>query len=92
MVEGAHHVLNGVAGDERDTRPDWFDAGYVVKQSARLRIALGADSVWVGLEKAPDLDIHILPELQLWRKLDVFALFIPTQAACCWCWGMIRNR
>jgi hypothetical protein len=56
MVEGAHHVLDGVAG------------------------------------KAPDPDIHILRELQLWRKLDVFALFTPTQAACCWCGRMVRNR
>jgi len=59
MVESSHHVLDSITSHQGDGVWHRLDVADVINQLSRLRIALGRDSIRVGLEKAENLNINV---------------------------------
>jgi hypothetical protein len=59
MVEGTSKVIEGIASDHHDSRGNGVGSHHVMGEISCLRIALGADFVWVGAIKGLDCRVQV---------------------------------
>ncbi len=59
MIEGTSKVIEDIASDHHDSRGERVGSLHVMNELSCLRIALGADFVWVGAVKGLDCGVQV---------------------------------